>query len=69
MNPFELMKMMGSLQSQTKKIKEEMSALRVTGNSGAGLVEATVNGEFQLVGLNISDEAYSLGDKENMKVL
>ncbi len=69
MNPFELMKMMGSLQSQTKKIKEEMSALRVTGNSGAGLVEATVNGEFQLVGLNISDEAYSLGDKENLKVL
>ena len=69
MNPFELMKMMGSLQSQTKRIKEEISALRATGNSGAGLVEATVNGDFQLVDLKITDEAYSLGDKDNLRVL
>ena len=69
MNPFELMKMMGSLQSQTKRIKEEISALRATGSAGAGLVEATVNGDFQLMDLNISEAAYSLGDKENLKVL
>ena len=69
MNPFELMKAMGSIQSQMKTIKDELAKLTVTGTSGAGLVEATVNGEFTLQKLTISDAALAMNDKNTLEVL
>ncbi len=69
MNPFELMKAVGSIQSQMKTIKEELSRLTVKGSAGAGLVEATVNGDFLVQSISISDAAYALDDRSALQVL
>ena len=69
MNPFEMMKTMGSLQSQMKTIKEEVAKITATGSAGAGLVEATVNGEFTLLSIKISDSAMAMNDKNALEVL
>ena len=69
MNPFELMKAMGSIQSQMKTIKEEIAKITATGSSGAGLVEATVNGEFAVQKITISDSAMAMNDKNTLEVL
>ena len=69
MNPFELMKAMGSIQSQMKTIKEELSRITATGSAGAGLVEATVNGEFLVQKITISDSAMAMNDKGALEVL
>ncbi len=69
MNPFELMKTMGSIQSQMKTIKEELSKITATGSAGAGLVEATVNGEFMVQKITISDSAMAMNDKGAIEVL
>ncbi len=63
------MKTMGSIQSQMKTIKEELGKITATGSAGAGLVEATVSGEFQVLSINISDAAYALDDKAALQVL
>ncbi len=63
------MKTMGSIQSQMKTIKEELGKITATGSAGAGLVEATVSGEFQVLSINISDAAYELNDKTALQVL
>ena len=69
MNPFEMMKTMGSLQSQMKTIKEEVAKITATGSAGAGLVEATVNGEFTLLSIKICDSAMAMNDKNALEVL
>ena len=69
MNPFELMKTMGSIQSQMKTIKEEIAKLTATGSAGAGLVEATVNGDFMVQKITISDSAMAMNDKGTIEVL
>ena len=69
MNPFELMKAMGSIQSQMKTIKEELQKITATGSAGAGLAEATVNGDFTVQKITISDAAMSMNDKGTLEVL
>ena len=53
---FDMMKMMGKLkevQDRVKQAQEGLGNLRITGESGAGMVKATVNGKKQLIGLEI----------------
>lgn len=63
------MKTMGSIQSQMKTIKEEIGKITATGTAGAGLVEATVNGEFIVQKISISDSAMAMNDKGTIEVL
>ncbi len=60
---------MGSLQSQMKTIKEEIAKITATGSAGAGLVEATVNGDFAVQSIKISDAAMAMNDKSALEVL
>ena len=69
MNPFEMLKTMGSIQSQMKTIKEELAKITATGSAGAGLVEAVVNGEFMVQRISISDSAMAMNDKSALEVL
>lgn len=69
MNPFELMKAVGSIQSQMKTIKEELARIEATGSAGAGLVEATVSGEFLVKKISISEAAMQMEDKTALEVL
>jgi len=53
---FDMMKMMGKMkevQSRMKEAQDNLVRLRAEGESGAGMVKATVNGKKQLLALDI----------------
>jgi nucleoid-associated protein EbfC len=53
---FDMMKMMGKMkevQTRLKEAQDNLVKLRANGESGAGMVKATVNGKKQLVQLDI----------------
>jgi DNA-binding YbaB/EbfC family protein len=54
------------LQSQLERAQAELGAKTVTGTSGGGLVEATVTGTGELVGLVIKPEAADPTDTETL---
>ena len=63
---FDMMKMMGKMKEVQARIKEAQDNLvRITaqGESGAGLVKATVNGKKQLVGIDIDSSLLKADDK------
>ena len=63
---FDMMKMMGKMKEVQARIKEAQDNLvRITaqGESGAGLVKATVNGKKQLVGIDIDSSLLKTDDK------
>ena len=60
-----LMKNAGKIQEMMKEAQEELAKLQVTGEAGAGMVTATVNGQNELLNLDISDEAM----KESKEIL
>lgn len=52
-NPFDLLKNAKSLQDQFEKIQEELAGVTVTGSSGGGIVTIVMNGQFELLEINI----------------
>lgn len=68
-NPFEMLKQLGSLKSEMEKLKSEMKNVKVTGSSGAGMVNITLNGEYHVETVEISDELMKMGDKGMIEVL
>jgi len=68
----DMMKMMGKMKEVQAKIKEAQENLvhiRVSAESGAGMVKATVNGKKQLVDLTIDPELIKPEDKDMLKDL
>ena len=60
------MKMMGKvkeMQTRLKEAQENLVNVRASGESGAGLVKATVNGRKQLVALDIDPSILKSEDK------
>ena len=57
------------LQEKVKELEASMEKLVVTGSSGAGMVEVTVNGKNRVVGVSISNQVYEIGDKSTLEVL
>lgn len=69
---FDMMKMMGKMKEVQAKIKEaqdNLVHLRAEGESGAGMVKATVNGKKELIGLDIDNDLLKPDDKEVMQDL
>jgi hypothetical protein len=69
---FDMMKMMGKMKEVQAKIKEAQENLvhiKVTGESGGGMVRVTVNGKKQLVKIEIEDDIFDKNDKELMQDL
>lgn len=65
-------KLMGNLQDMQSKMKDAQSKLgeiTAEGESGAGMVKALVNGNKQLIGLQIDDELVKPDDKAMMQDL
>lgn len=52
-------KMQQRMQENTEKVKEELNKMRVVGESGAGLVKVTLNGNSQVCGLQIDDSLFT----------
>ena len=68
----DMMKMLGKMKEVQAKIKEAQENLvnvTASGESGAGMVKATVNGKKQLVSLDIDSEVVNKDDKEMMQDL
>jgi hypothetical protein len=52
----DMMKMMGKVkevQARMKEAQDNLVHIKTTGESGGGMVQATVNGKHQLIGLDI----------------
>jgi nucleoid-associated protein EbfC len=54
------------LQSQLERAQAELGAKTVTGTSGGGLIEASVTGTGELIGLVIKPEAIDPSDPETL---
>ena len=63
---FDMMKMMGKMkevQARMKESQEKLGTLYATGESGAGLVKAKVNGKKQLITLDIDSSLMKAEEK------
>lgn len=68
----DMMKMMGKMKEVQAKIKEAQENLvhiRVSAESGAGMVKATVNGKKQLIDLAIDPDLVKPEDSDMLKDL
>ncbi|MDF2550099.1 MAG: putative YbaB family protein [Chlamydiales bacterium] len=57
------------LQEQLSQMQQQMSAAEVTGQAGGGLVEITLNGDFEMKGIRIQPECIDPEDKEGLELL
>lgn len=57
-----LMKQAQEMQAKMAELQESLAAFEATGESGAGLVVATVTGKGELTGLKISPQAMDPND-------
>jgi DNA-binding YbaB/EbfC family protein len=60
-----IMQQMQKVQEDIKKAQQELAELKVTGESGAGLVKITTNGNGDTLSIEIDDSIY----REDKKVL
>ena len=63
---FDMMKMMGKMKEVQARIKEAQDNLvniKTTGESGGGMVKATVNGKRQVIALDIDPSLLKVEDK------
>ena len=64
---FDMMKMMGKvkeMQSKMKEAQEKLAFIEATGEAGAGMVKATVNGKKQAISIAIDESLLNPEDKE-----
>jgi DNA-binding YbaB/EbfC family protein len=63
---FDMMKMMGKMkevQTRIKEAQDNLVKIKANGESGGGMVKATVNGKRQLISLDIDATLVSVNDK------
>jgi DNA-binding YbaB/EbfC family protein len=69
---FDMMKMMGQVKEMQAKMQEAQSKLEYiqeTGEAGAGMVKATVNGKKQVISIDIDESLMTKADKETVQDL
>ena len=69
---FDMMNMLGKVKEMQAKLKEAQDNLvkvQATGESGGGMVKATVNGKKQIVNLDIDADLIKPADKEMLQDL
>jgi hypothetical protein len=66
---YDLMKQARKIQSQLQKTKEELAAREVDATSGGGVVRAVVNGNRQLLRLEIDREVVDPDDVDMLQDL
>lgn len=72
-NPFSnisnLMQQVKSAQQKFKQMQEELDAIHVVGESGAGLVQLTINGNSEALNIKISDEVFGEDTLQSKQIL
>lgn len=53
MNPFDMLKDLGSLKEQLQKAQAELGTIQATGTSGGNMVAVTLNGKFEMTGIQL----------------
>lgn len=66
MNP---KKMMQQVQQMQAMMQQRMNELKVEGSAGGGMVKATMNGQKELLGIEIDKEAVDPNDVEMLQDL
>jgi len=69
---FDMMKMMGKvkeMQSKMKEAQERLEFIQETGEAGAGMVRATVNGKKQVISVEIDESLLTKDDKDMVQDL
>ena len=59
-----MMKKAKEMQTQMAEMQDNLNAITVTGESGAGLVKATATAKGELLGLDIDPSIFNPDDKE-----
>ena len=55
-NMSKMLKQAQQVQKQMENVQNELEDLKITGESGGGLVNATVSGKMEILNLNLKDE-------------
>lgn len=69
---FDLNNLMGKAREMQEKIKEaqaNLNNIKTTAEAGAGMVKATVNGNKQVLSIEVDNDIISVEDKEMMQDL
>lgn len=69
---FDMMKMMGKvkeMQAKMKEAQEKLEFIEETGEAGAGMVKAVVNGKKSVISIDIDESLLSKDDKEMLQDL
>ncbi len=64
-----LLRQFQKIQGEVKKIQEEIAKEEVTGSSGGGMVEVTINGKFEVVDVRIEKKLLKGDDAEMLEDL
>jgi DNA-binding YbaB/EbfC family protein len=68
----DMFNMMGKIkeaQARLKQMKENLGTITVTGESGGGMVKATVNGHRQVLKIEVEESLIKPGDREILQDL
>ncbi len=68
----DMMKMLGKVkevQAKMKEAQENLGHITATGDAGAGMVIATINGKKELIDLKIDESLFTPEDKDMLKDL
>ena len=60
----DLLKQAQEMQSRMAKIQEELANKTVQGSAGGGMVQVTVNGQFQMTAVQIEPSVVNAAEKE-----
>lgn len=64
-----LMKQVQEMQARMAEVQAELEELRVTGTSGGGMVQATLNGKQELLEIKIDPEVIDPAEREMLEEL
>ena len=57
-NMSSMLKQAQQVQKQIEDVQNELDDLNIDGESGGGMVKATVNGKMELLNLNLQDDIF-----------
>jgi DNA-binding YbaB/EbfC family protein len=64
-----LMKQAQQMQAKMAKLQEELAQMEFEVTSGGGMVRVRMNGQQEVLGIQIEDEVFKDGDKEMLEDL
>jgi nucleoid-associated protein EbfC len=64
-----MMKQLSQMQAKMQQAQDDLAQLQVTGQSGAGLVQITLNGKGEMRGVKIDPSLMKAGEEEILEDL